>query len=68
MNLGKIVADGTGRDRTGDIEGSTRGPRGPKNQLPTDLLQLKCTTEVCVSLKETFTSIYIDISKGSLWT
>ena len=30
MNSGKIVADGTG-----DIEGSTRGPRGPKkvNQL-----------------------------------
>ena len=29
MNSGKIVADGwTGRD--GDIEGSTRGPRGPK--------------------------------------
>ena len=34
MNSGKIVAgrDGTGRDGwTGDIEGSTRGPRGPKN-------------------------------------
>ena len=29
MNLGKIVADGTG-GRV-DIEGSTRGPRGPKN-------------------------------------
>ena len=28
MNSGKIVADGTG----GKIEGSTRGPRGPKNQ------------------------------------
>ena len=27
MNSGKIVADGTG----GKIEGSTRGPRGPKN-------------------------------------
>ena len=32
MNSGKIVADGwTGRD--GDIEGSTRGPRGPKKGL-----------------------------------
>ena len=31
MNSGKIVADGTGRDGTGGkIEGSTRGPRGPK--------------------------------------
>ena len=30
MNSGKIVADGTGRV-DGDIEGSTRGPRGPKN-------------------------------------
>ena len=32
MNSGKIVA---GRDGTGgrvDIEGSTRGPRGPKNR------------------------------------
>ena len=30
MNSGKIVADG--RDGTGGkIEGSTRGPRGPKN-------------------------------------
>ena len=28
MESGKIVADGTG----GKIEGSTRGPRGPKNQ------------------------------------
>ena len=27
MNSGKIVADGTG----GKFEGSTRGPRGPKN-------------------------------------
>ena len=36
MNSGKIVADGTGgRDGwTGrDIEGSTRGPRGPKKSL-----------------------------------
>ena len=31
MNSGKIGADGTGRDGTGEIEGSTRGPRGPKN-------------------------------------
>ena len=29
MNSGKIVADGTG----GKFEGSTRGPRGPKNML-----------------------------------
>ena len=29
MNSGKIVADGTG----GKIEGSTRGPRGPKKVL-----------------------------------
>ena len=37
MNSGKIVADGwTGRD--GDIEGSTRGPRGPKNQPVYDML------------------------------
>ena len=28
MNSGKIVADGTG----GKIEGSTRGPRGPKKK------------------------------------
>ena len=28
MNSGKIVADGTGGR---EIEGSTRGPRGPKN-------------------------------------
>ena len=32
MNSGKIVADG--RDGTGGkIEGSTRGPRGPKNAI-----------------------------------
>ena len=32
MNSGKIVADG--RDGTGGkIEGSTRGPRGPKKRL-----------------------------------
>ena len=31
MNSGKIVADGTGRDGW-RIEGSTRGPRGPKNK------------------------------------
>ena len=30
MNSGKIVAGGW-TDGTGDIEGSTRGPRGPKN-------------------------------------
>ena len=30
MNSGKIVADGTG-GRV-DIEGSTRGPRGPNNK------------------------------------
>ena len=35
MNSGKIVADGTG----GKIEGSTRGPRGPKNAT----LGLICT-------------------------
>ena len=29
MNSGKIVADG----RDGKFEGSTRGPRGPKNHL-----------------------------------
>ena len=29
MNSGKIVADGTGGL---EIEGSTRGPRGPKNR------------------------------------
>ena len=29
MNSGKIVADGTG----GKIEGSTRGPRGPKKKM-----------------------------------
>ena len=29
MNSGKIVADGTG-GTGGKIEGSTRGPRGPK--------------------------------------
>ena len=29
MNSGKIVAGGW-TDGTGDIEGSTRGPRGPK--------------------------------------
>ena len=34
MNSGKIVAGGwTGRDGTGEIEGSTRGPRGPKNDI-----------------------------------
>ena len=32
MNSGKIVADGTG-GTGGKIEGSTRGPRGPKNVL-----------------------------------
>ena len=33
MNSGKIGADGwTGRDGTGEIEGSTRGPRGPKKE------------------------------------
>ena len=33
MNSGKIVADGwTGRDGW-KIEGSTRGPRGPKKQM-----------------------------------
>ena len=31
MNSGKIVADGTGRV-DGKIEGSTRGPRGPKKK------------------------------------
>ena len=38
MNSGKIVAGGwTGRDGTGEIEGSTRGPRGPKKCLcPSD--------------------------------
>ena len=30
MNSGKMVADGTGRVN-GEIEGSTRGPRGPNN-------------------------------------
>ena len=36
MNSGKIVADG--RDGTGGkFEGSTRGPRGPKNDLPNGL-------------------------------
>ena len=32
MNSGKIVADETG-GRDGDIEGSTRGPRGPKKTI-----------------------------------
>ena len=37
MNSGKIVADGTGRDGW-RIEGSTRGPRGPKNVYFTGLV------------------------------
>ena len=36
MNSGKIVADGTG-GTGGKIEGSTRGPRGPKNTLLIDM-------------------------------
>ena len=32
MNSGKIVADGTG-GTGGKIEGSTRGPRGPKKAI-----------------------------------
>ena len=37
MNSGKIVADGTGRDGW-RIEGSTRGPRGPKKNFSFDFL------------------------------
>ena len=34
MNSGKIVADGWTDGRTGgEIEGSTRGPRGPKKSI-----------------------------------
>ena len=36
MNSGKIVADGTG-GTGGKIEGSTRGPRGPKKYCVTQL-------------------------------
>ena len=40
MNLGKIVAgrDGWTGGRDGEIEGSTRGPRGPKNGAERHLL------------------------------
>ena len=34
MNSGKIVGDGTGRVDGQKMEGSTRGPRGPKKSLP----------------------------------
>ena len=57
MNSGKIVADGTGgRDGTGDIEGSTRGPRGPKN----DILTAGGTT-----LRDFWD--YLDTTRRQLW-
>ena len=40
MNSGKIVADGTG----GKIEGSTRGPRGPKKKRRGDAAAIKPLT------------------------
>ena len=52
MNSGKIVADGTGRDGTGGkIEGSTRGPRGPKNHVGLEHL-------VCINNGPSFTLVF----------
>ena len=56
MNSGKIVADGTGRD--GKIEGSTRGPRGPKNDCYNLFDSEKDLCIVCFVFVYLHTSVY----------
>ena len=74
MNSGKIIADGcTGLDGTGEIKGSTRGPRGPKNQTSEmigvewfggltiqkgDPLALGLRNSICNSFKVVFISSF----------
>ena len=47
MNSGKIVA---GRDGTGETEGSTRGPRGPKKIYPTYFVETDAVSKVGIFL------------------
>ena len=60
MNSGEIGADGwTGRDGTGEIEGSTRGPRGPKKKNKKDISMIGEKTKRSMDTGNPFLSLFL---------